>query len=138
MPPSAGGSCAGCRPAPKARRRAPLVQEGQGSGAVDAIGAQPGQRSGTDDRALEPVGTGNRADRLFFAFRRECGLPRPHAMTGGGEHGAQRRSAQGGQGGKSGLDLGRPNPKQAEFLSSNHRYTAYGGARAAARAGRCG
>lgn len=27
------------------------------------------------------------------------------------------------------LDLGRPNPKQAEFLSSNHRYTAYGGAR---------
>ena len=27
------------------------------------------------------------------------------------------------------LDLGRPNSKQAEFLSSNHRYTAYGGAR---------
>ena len=27
------------------------------------------------------------------------------------------------------LDLGRPNPKQARFLASNHRYTAYGGAR---------
>lgn len=27
------------------------------------------------------------------------------------------------------LDLGRPNPKQAKFLSSAHRYTAYGGAR---------
>lgn len=27
------------------------------------------------------------------------------------------------------LDLGRPNPKQEKFLSSAHRYTAYGGAR---------
>ena len=27
------------------------------------------------------------------------------------------------------LDLGRPNPKQARFLASAHRYTAYGGAR---------
>lgn len=33
------------------------------------------------------------------------------------------------QGGTLTLDLGRPNPKQALFFASQHRYTAYGGAR---------